>query len=165
MGHALAYLGHEHDVAVALLDRALTLNPNSAEVHHSAGWVWNFACDGFKAVEHFNWAMRLSPLDQEMGHTLMGLTFSQLLMERYEEALQASQRAMAAMPTSLSPLRAAIVALIRLGRPKEAEKVGRNLLAIRPEFRVGEFSKVQPFRDETFIGRYLAALRSAGLPE
>jgi hypothetical protein len=38
-GHALAYLAHEHDSATALLERALELHPNSAEVHHSAGWV------------------------------------------------------------------------------------------------------------------------------
>jgi adenylate cyclase len=83
-GHALSYLAHEHDVGVALLERALTLHPNSAEVHHSAGWVWNFACDGSKALEHFHRAIRLSPLDPEMGHSLMGLTFAQLLVGRNE---------------------------------------------------------------------------------
>jgi adenylate cyclase len=164
-GHALAYLAHEHDLAVALLERALALHPNSAEVHHSTGWVLNFACDGFRAIEHFHRAMRLSPLDPEMGHTLMGLTFAQLLMGRYEEALQTSRKAMAAMPTSLSPLRAAILACDHLGMTAEMKAVAANLLAISPGFRVGQFSKLQPFKDEQFAKSYMTALRKADLPE
>ncbi len=165
VGHALAYLAHEYDVALAVLERALALNPTSAQVHHSAGWVWNFACNGIKATEHFNRAIRLSPLDPEMGHSLTGLTFAHLLTHRYEEALQTSQRAMAAMPTSLGPLRAAILAFVQLSRPEEAKRIGERLLALKPDFRVGEFRKVQPFRDKAFAEQFMAALRIADLPE
>jgi adenylate cyclase len=109
--------------------------------------------------------MRLSPLDAEMGHTLMGLTFAQMLMGRFEEALQTSRKAMAAMPTSLSPLRAAIMALDHLGMIADARSIAARLLAIVPTFRVGEFSKVQPFKDKHFAESYMTALRKAGLPE
>lgn len=108
------------------------LHSNSAEVHHSAGWVWNFACNGSKALEHFNRSMRLSPLDPEIGHTLMGLTFAQLLVGHDEEALETSKKAMAAMSTSLSPLRAAIIALIGLGYFDEARGSGGRSSALLP---------------------------------
>jgi adenylate cyclase len=39
VAHALCYLAHETDTALPLLEWALALHPNSAEVHHSAGWV------------------------------------------------------------------------------------------------------------------------------
>jgi adenylate cyclase len=165
VGHALSYLAHEHDVGVAVLERALMLHPNSAEVHHSAGWVWNFACNGSKALEHFNRSMRLSPLDPEIGHTLMGLTFAQLLVGHDEEALETSKKAMAAMSTSLSPLRAAIIALIGLGYFDEAKRIGRSLFGIAPDFRVSSFHEVQPFQNKAFVDRYMTALRTAGLPE
>lgn len=164
-GHALAYLAREYETGVAVLDRALALHPNSAEVHHSAGWVWNFCCNGGKALPHFMRAMCLSPLDPEMGHTLAGLTFAHALEGRHEEALETSRKAMAATPNSISPLRAAILALCELGRADEAREVGRTLMGINPAFRVAAFARVQPFRDPAFTGRYLQALRTAGLPE
>ena len=164
-GHALAYLAHEHDTATALLDRALELHPNSAEVHHSAGWVGNFACNGEKAAPHFDRAMRLNPFDPEMGHTLIGMTFAQLLREDYEAALHTSSKAVAAMPGSVSPLRARIVALVQMQRLEEARAVGRLVLNMNPTFRVGEFRKVQPFKDPGFVERYTSALLAAGLPE
>jgi adenylate cyclase len=164
-GHALGYLAHDHEVAIALLERALELNPSSAEVRHSAGWVYTFGYEGSKAAEHFRRAIRLSPLDREMGHSLMGLCFAQLIMGQYREALETSKRAMAAMPTSLSPLRAGIVACVELDLRDEALKLGRAILAINPDFRLAEFRKIQPFKDEAFVKRFLDALRTAGLPE
>jgi adenylate cyclase len=38
-GHAVAYLAHDYETAINHLDRALLLNPNSAQAHGSAGWV------------------------------------------------------------------------------------------------------------------------------
>jgi adenylate cyclase len=164
-GHALSYLAHQHEVAIELLDRALVLNPNSAEVHHSAGWVRDFMGDGAKAEDHFNRCIRLSPCDPESGHTLMGLAFAQLITERPEQALRYSRQAMAAMPSSLSPLRAQIIALVQLGKREEARSVGRRLLALRPGFRISDFAKVMPFGDSPFVEQYLGALKIAGLPE
>lgn len=165
VGHALAYLAHEHERGLALLERALALHPNSAEVHQSAGWVWNFACDGSKALPHFVRAMRLSPMNAEFGHTLTGLTFTHLLLGCHEDALDFSRKAVAAMPNSISPLRAAIFALCELGRTAEARETGRGLSQINPLFRVGEFGRMQPFKDPAFARRYMQALRNAGLPE
>jgi hypothetical protein len=100
-----------------------------------------------------------------MGHTLMGLTFAQLLAGSDEEAFATSQRAMAAMPISVSPLRAAIIALVGLGRLDEAKRTGQSLLTINPDFRISAFRKVQPFKDEVFVARYMEALRAADLPD
>jgi adenylate cyclase len=95
----------------------------------------------------------------------MGLTFAQLLLGDDEGAFETSRKAMAAMPTSVSPLRAAIVAFVALGRFDEAQRSGRLLLAINPDFRVTTFRKVQPFKEGAFVDRYMAALSAAGVPE
>ena len=163
VAHALSYLAHETDTALPLLDRALELHPSSAEVHHSAGWVRCFVGDGAQAEQHFHRAIRLSPLDPEMGHTLMGLSFAQLQVGHPEAALVTCRRAMAAMPLSISPLRAAILALHDLGRVEEAEVLARRLKVINPGFSVGAFGLVQPFQKPGFANRYMEALRRAGL--
>jgi TolB-like protein len=163
VAHALSYLAHETDTALPLLDRALALHPSSTEVHHSAGWVRCFAGDGAQAEQHFHRAIRLSPLDPEMGHTLMGLTFAQLQVGQPEVALATSRRAMAAMPLSISPLRASILALHELGRIDEAQLLARRLHEVNPGFRVGAFGLVQPFQKPGFASRYMEALRWAGL--
>jgi TolB-like protein/Tfp pilus assembly protein PilF len=165
VGHALAYLAHEHEAGLALLELALALHPNSADIHQSAGWVWNFSCNGAEALPHFQRAMKLSPIDPETGHTLSGITFAHLLAGRHEDALEASRKAVAAMPNSMSPLRAAIFALCELGRRAESIEMGRALIRVNPSFRLGAFERMQPFKDPVFAGRYLRALRVAGLPE
>jgi hypothetical protein len=43
--------------------------------------------------------------------------------------------------------------------------LGRKLLGLTPAFRIKSFRKVQPFKDETFVERYMAALQVAELPE
>src|SRR5271165_4075415 len=58
---ALGYFGEEIDVAIAWIDRSLTLNPSFAH-----GWVWsavlrNWAGQPSLAIEHFNTSLRLSP--------------------------------------------------------------------------------------------------------
>jgi tetratricopeptide (TPR) repeat protein len=65
-GHALGHLVGDLDGGIALLDRALMLNPNLASAWFLGGFLraWHGEADG--AIEHFERAMRLSPLDPEM---------------------------------------------------------------------------------------------------
>ena len=65
-GHALGHLTGDLDAGIALLDRAVVLNPNLAAAWFLGGFlrVWHGETDA--AIEHFTRAMRLSPLDPEM---------------------------------------------------------------------------------------------------
>ena len=65
-GHALAILTGDVAGGIALLDRALVLNPNLASAWFLAGFLrtWNGEPDA--AIEHFTRAMRMSPLDREL---------------------------------------------------------------------------------------------------
>jgi adenylate cyclase len=62
-GFALSYLAKDYEAALAALDRALTLNANSAQAYNSSGWVRSFSGDWRTAIEHLTRALRLSPLD------------------------------------------------------------------------------------------------------
>ena len=62
-GQTLAYLAHDLDAAVALIDRALMLNPNLVATWLFSGWVRDWLGEPEMALEHLKQALRLSPLD------------------------------------------------------------------------------------------------------
>jgi tetratricopeptide (TPR) repeat protein len=59
--HTLAYFGEDIDAMMALLDRALALNPNYARGWHSSGILRIWAGQPDIAIEHIEAALRLSP--------------------------------------------------------------------------------------------------------
>src|SRR5262249_48949485 len=65
-GHALGHLAADLDGGIALIDKALLINPNLAAAWFLGGFLrlWNGAPDG--ATGYFELAMRLSPLDPEL---------------------------------------------------------------------------------------------------
>jgi TolB-like protein len=83
---ALAYFGENIDAMLALVDRALTLNPSFAR-----GWVMSaqariWAGQPDLAIEHVERAMRLSPRDLPGVHSfLVGL--AHFLSQRFEDAV------------------------------------------------------------------------------
>ena len=65
-GLALAYVAGDPEGGAALIDRALTLNPNLTAAWYASGWVKAFLGQTDLAIEHVARAMRLSPLDPLM---------------------------------------------------------------------------------------------------
>jgi Flp pilus assembly protein TadD len=62
-GLSLSYLAREVEAGAAYIDRALLLNPNSAASWNASGWVRIHLGESASAIERFERAMRLSPLD------------------------------------------------------------------------------------------------------
>ena len=62
-GHALANFAGDLDSGIALIDRALVLNPNLAAAWFLGGFVKIMQGEPDDAIERFAHAMRLSPLD------------------------------------------------------------------------------------------------------
>ena len=100
-GHALSHFRHWERGKVAL-DRAVRLNPNSAQVLNSAGWGSLHRCEPDPAIDFFRRAIRLSPLDPEMATMLWGLAVADLMNGKNEEALfyRSSTRPFMRAPTT-----------------------------------------------------------------
>src|ERR1700729_1114879 len=92
-GHALAHLTDDVAGGIALLDRALMLNPNLASAWFLAGFLrtWNGEPDA--AIEHFARAMRLSPLDPELYRMQAGMAVAHLFAERFDAASSWAEKA------------------------------------------------------------------------
>jgi adenylate cyclase len=64
----LGVRGHDIDLALSLVDRALALNPNFARGWHWSGVLRNLAGDSDLALEHLDTALRLSPREHRSSH-------------------------------------------------------------------------------------------------
>ncbi|MFO1073706.1 MAG: adenylate/guanylate cyclase domain-containing protein [Geminicoccaceae bacterium] len=161
----LAYSAKDYPTALDAIERSLQLNPNSAQSYTGGGWVNAHAGRPLVAIEHFHRALRLSPLDPEKGIMLSGIGMSYLMLERHEEALGWGEQALREMPNYGSSYRVVIGALVGLGRQEEARAAARRLMAAFPTYSVALQVRINPWRDQAFAARYVAALRAAGVPE
>jgi adenylate cyclase len=165
-GHAVAWLAQDRAGGWAALSRALTLNPNSAQVLGSAAWVLNYLGEAERAVEMFHRAIRLSPLDPEMAFFLAGLGFASLMATRYEEALAAGTRSIPLQPGRVTGYRVVVGALHALGRRDEARAAALRYEVANPAGARVFADRIRwLFADEQFTSTLIQALRDAGLPE
>jgi adenylate cyclase len=164
-GQALSYLGFRHDEGLRAVDRALALNPNSTRTLLAAGWVRAYVGDASIAIEHFQRAMRLSPLDPAMGYVLTGLGYAYLIAGKYEDALSTGLKSIQENPRWTSAHRVVVVCLVQLGRLDEARVAANRTIELAPEVTISALRPLSPWKDEAFKERYLSALRVAGIPE
>src|SRR5271156_3507921 len=130
-GH-LFFVAGEVAMAAAVVDRALTLNPNAATAWMTKGWIHAVRNQPEAAIEAFNRALRLSPFDPLDYFNAAGFAFAHLAARRFEEAIEWADRALHDQPRNVVAIRAKIVANAYLGRLDEARAELGRLLAIYP---------------------------------
>jgi pentatricopeptide repeat protein len=83
---ALGYFGEDINSMVALVDRALSLNPSFARGWHASAWLRLWAGQPDLAIEHFEASLRLSPRTR-VGWSLYGVASAHMACRRFEEAI------------------------------------------------------------------------------
>ena len=161
----LLYLAGERAIAATAIDRALTLNPNSAHAWMARGYVSLPQSEA--AIEAFERAMRLNPLDRLERGFLNGIAIAHLLARRYERALEWSVRALSDEPDYPPALRTKAVACAHLDRIGEARETVRQLLDTQPWHTVTRTARffARLFGSPDAAAVYVEGLRKAGLPE
>ncbi len=160
-GHAIARLAGDHDEARAAMERARAINPNSGQVALSEGLVYAWACEPAPALAAFGRAMRLSPLDPEMGPILAGVGSAHLIARDHAAALEWGRRSVRQAPRWAAGYRVAVAAYWLLGQEEEARAVAAQARATLPDLRAND---TPFFRDPTFRAAYVSAQVAAGLP-
>ena len=164
-GHALAHLTGDLDLGIAALDRAVMLNPNLAAAWFIGGYlrVWHGETDS--AVEQFDRAMRLSPLDPETYRMQAGMAMAHLFAGRIEAASSWAEKAVRDLPSFL--LAVAIVAASHaLGsRLDEARRAMEHLRKLDPTLRIANLRDWLPIHRAEDLAVFADGLRKAGLPE
>jgi len=153
----LGYFGEDIDAALALIDRALALNPSSARAWYWSGYLNLYAGRLGLSIEHFNSSLRLSPRDPTRGRSLTGIGIAQFLDQRYEEAAAALLASLQEFPTYAPTYRFLASCYAHMGRLDEAREIIERLRA----FTTGVLESFSPLRNSGHRELFLSGLRSA----
>ncbi|MGE0424968.1 MAG: helix-turn-helix domain-containing protein [Reyranellaceae bacterium] len=161
----ISSMGGSIDTALAASQRALALNPNGYLAHMHTGWIQCIAGNPAAAIEPFTRALRLSPRDRFIGYCEAGLAVAYRDDGQPQEALIWAHRAIMSLPLLASGYRTAAVALVDLGRIGEARERIVQLRKALPGNRVRPDFVHRHNRNPATAETWIAALRTAGLPD
>lgn len=163
-GHVLGHLDGDLDGGIALLDRAVVLNPNLAAAWFLSGFlrVWHGEPDS--AIEHFKHAMRLSPLDPEMYRMQAGLAAAHLFAGRYDMASSWAEKSFRDLPSFLMVVGIIAASHALAGRMVEARRAMRHLRELDSSLCVSDLNDWLPIHRPQDLATFAEGLRRAGLP-
>jgi len=163
-GFGLAYVVGDFAGGVAMIDRALVLNPNLAVAWSWSGHVRTFRGEPDVAISHQDRAMRLSPLDPHMFSMQLGTAFAHFFAGRYDEASSWAQRSLREQADHFPALRILAASSALAGRLEDAHAAIVRHLQLDPAFRISDLEDRSPFRGQE-LAKLANGLRKAGLPE
>src|SRR5262249_52843480 len=131
-GSGLAYLAGELENGIAYLDRAIVLNPNLAFAWGVSGWGRAYRGEHADAIERFERAIRLSPLDLLAHYFYTGMGWANLFLGRYDEAVSWARKAALERPDWVPTVRVYAIACALSGRAGEVREALARLRAIDP---------------------------------
>ena len=164
-GFALAYFGGQQQRGIGALRRALALNPNSFLVLTFSGWVHRYIGEIAIAEEHFLRAIRLNPIDPNIGTAQSGLAHLMHLRGDYEAAIQMLERALADEPSLFPAILGLVVTCWKVGRIAEARRYAEYLLASAPGLSISGYLQDTPDTITAWRQDIEDALRAVGVPE
>jgi adenylate cyclase len=164
---SLSFFTEDYGTAAGLIDRAVSLNPNSAHAWNAKGWVAYYRNQPSSAIEALTRATRLSPLDPLGGYFSNGLALANLAARQYAEAVKWADRAIQEFPGGAFALRSKAIACVQLGCIDEARRVIKTLLEIRPSLTIAECRASPTMKGLPFdvLIVQVDSLRQAGMPE
>ena len=163
-GHTLVYLGNEFDRGAAMVEKALSLNPNLATARASLGWISVITCDPKRAIENFQLTIRLNPLDMMRVGSSAGIAWGLWLQGRYDEGV-ALGKSVATIHPHVQVFGSLLANCVAARRIEEARAAAAELIKLDPSLRASRAHEIFPLRNAEYRSRLAEALRAAGLPE
>jgi TolB-like protein len=164
-GHALGHLAGDLDGGIALLDRALMLNPNLAPAWFLGGFLRAFRGETDDAIAHFARAVRLSPLDPEMFRMEAGSALAHFFAGRFDTAATWAEKAVRNLPGFLIAVAIAAASHALMGHMDEARSAMRRLRELDRSLRLSNLRDWLPIHRPEDLAAFADGLRLAGLPE
>ena len=166
----LAVLGAVHTfarnfgAARVMLERAIALDPNSAWALSRLGWLEVYGDNCEAALQYFNRALRLSPLDPMNFNNYVGMASAYQTAENDAKAAEMFQRALEERPNAHWIHRNLAPALLSIGDREGAEASCRVLMEVHPNFTIKNFRGAMVFSKKV-MDRVCAQLVELGVPE
>ncbi len=156
--------------ANVIAEQAIAVNPNSSEAWRTRGWMSTYVGQHEPAIEQFNYAMRLNPLDPQIYQVECGLAWANFFLRRFEiglswafdEAVAVTKKALRQNASYSATHRGLVSALAHLGRDAEAREAAARLLEVDPAFTITAYIARGGQSNSPLL---IEGLRKAGLPE
>ena len=168
--HIIALPGGDLEEGIAIVNRALAQNPNSADTLAISGMLHAYSGDTQIAMRHLDEVNRLSPLVR-INFWVFGFYLACFVDGDYNRVLEGTAQALREQPTNVTALRYRTAALALLGRLDEARRTVERLLVVNPDMTISrcrrhiEVEMKNPFKRTGVVEAYYEGLRRAGLPE
>ena len=154
----------EYEAALRSREAAVTEFPNSADAQARLGQQLLLMGRPEEAIEHFQAAMRLSPVYPIWYLGRLGDAYR--LAGRPDEAIAAFRGVLERKPDDIIHGRIRLVAtLIDIDEIVEAQAEAARILEIKPSFTVTSYMKTRLYQDQGVHKDLRSALVAAGLPE
>ena len=154
------------DTGDAIVSRAIALNPNQADAWRIRGWIRVWAGQHEQAIDDFNNAMRLNPLDSRREASECGLAAANLFLGQFEIGVSWVIRSLASRSTYAPALRVGVASYAMLGRITEAQAMHARLCETgAPPRTISEIEKWIPYKRREDFDLFVKAYRIAGVPE
>jgi adenylate cyclase len=153
-----------HGTARVLLERALALDPNAAWAWSRLGWLENYSDRPERALENFERALRLSPLDPMNFNNYVGMGSAHEVAQNYDKAATLYLRALEERPHAMWIYRNLASSLSGAGRMEEAKKAYVEMTRSYPGLTASKFRQAMVFSGPV-LDRMVDNLRKLGLPD
>jgi adenylate cyclase len=126
---ALAYFGEDIGAMMALVDRALALNPNYARGWHASANLRLWAGQPEIAIEHVGAALRLSPRARN-GASMSVIGAAHFFARRFDQAIPKFLLAIQEDPSNPQPYRFLAACYAHMGRLDDAREIVARLRTV-----------------------------------
>jgi len=152
----LGYFDEDIDVAIALVDRALVLNPSYASGWYWSGVVRNWVGQPDLALEQFATFLRLSPRER-FPFYLGAIGIALFFTRQFDEAAAKLRESLQSFPNYGLTYRFLAASYAHMGRLSEAREVPKHMRALNLNVLEGGTR----YRSQEYRDLYLSGLRLA----
>lgn len=166
----IALAGNDFSGGVALIEKAINLNPNSANALRTAGMLYAFGGQTMAALESLKLADRLNPLDSGMAFN-HGYIVAYFVAGEHEQVIEWTGKSLRDAPNFVPALRYRAASFGLLGRGEEGRQVVQRILEHVPDFTIArarrhiEFDMNNAFKVPRVAESLYEGLRRSGVPE
>ena len=160
---SLRLINGDYDQAVAFGEKALSLNPNGADITAYLAITSTYTGELERSISLIKQAMRLSPYYPEWYQWILGRAYR--LSGQYDKAIATLTARRDDSPDSFFPHIELAAVYSEMGRHEAARAEADEVLRINPRFSVREWTRAPQYKDPAITEREIRTLRRAGLPE
>ena len=167
-GVAIAVLSGDYSRGAALVERSLSLNPNSARAWWASGLLQTHLGQAEIALEHYARSRRLNPLGTAGYSYWATIAVTRFHMADFDGALDCAEKALADWQDSPVALRVKAAVCGLQGQLEEGQSCVQRLVAVNPHTTIETIKAhfaPQARRNPKIYQEFFRGLRLSGLPE